>query len=183
MDIFSSILLGFQSLFYLVPIQDYKKGIYIPEYIGSVLLLIFAECFYLRTKGKFRASFLISCFLVYLMHDVANIMFHRHYSNQIYQYTLEQSFLQWTDNMYVLWIGCLLVYDLFFYLMHRFAHEVNVVWQFIHSVHHSPQDMTIASALYQPIFQEEFVWIFFGLPGIFGLPLILWFAHGQVCTA
>lgn len=66
------------------------------------------------------------------------------------------------------WIIAFVVYDFFYYWLHRFSHEINVLWA-AHVVHHSSEDYNLTTALRQTS-GSVVSWVFF-LPMAFaGVP-------------
>lgn len=58
------------------------------------------------------------------------------------------------------WILALLVADLTYYWMHRFEHEVRILWAY-HSVHHSSPEFNLTTALRLAWIEGLVEWVFF----------------------
>ncbi|KAL8591133.1 hypothetical protein ACOMHN_063757 [Nucella lapillus] len=76
------------------------------------------------------------------------------------------------------WVLCLLGMDLGYYWVHRFAHEVNLMWAG-HQTHHSSEDYNLSTALRQSALQRYFSWVFY-LPMAFFIPPSLFMVHAQL---
>ncbi|XP_052224659.1 alkylglycerol monooxygenase-like isoform X2 [Dreissena polymorpha] len=75
------------------------------------------------------------------------------------------------------WLLCLLGVDLAYYWVHRFGHEVNLVWSG-HQTHHSSEDYNLSTALRQSALQKYFSWVFY-LPLALFLPPSIFLVHTQ----
>ncbi len=71
-------------------------------------------------------------------------------------------------------IGGLAIADLTYYFWHRSVHAVPFLWAF-HSIHHSQQELTIATSLRVHIFEETVRGLFYFVPFfIFAIPAHVW---------
>ncbi|PVD35948.1 hypothetical protein C0Q70_02917 [Pomacea canaliculata] len=69
------------------------------------------------------------------------------------------------------WLLTMLGVDLGYYWVHRFGHEVNIMWAG-HQVHHSSEDYNLSTALRQSMFHRYITWVFY-------LPLALFIPPSQ----
>ena len=73
------------------------------------------------------------------------------------------------DSLWV-WLSGLLLYDLCYYWLHRYGHEVNVLWA-AHVVHHQSEDYNLSTALRQTSSGYLLGWIFYVPLAILGYPV------------
>jgi len=73
------------------------------------------------------------------------------------------------DSLWV-WVSALLLYDFCYYWLHRFGHEVNVLWA-AHVVHHQSEDYNLSTALRQTGSGALLGWLFYLPMAIIGYPL------------
>jgi len=73
------------------------------------------------------------------------------------------------DNAWV-WISGLLLYDLLYYWLHRFGHEVNVLWA-AHVVHHQSESYNLTTALRQTGSGFLLGWLFYLPMALLGYPV------------
>ena len=79
---------------------------------------------------------------------------------------------RWTlpvDSIWV-WISGLLLYDLLYYWLHRFGHEVNVLWA-AHVVHHQSESYNLTTALRQTGSGFLIGWAFYIPMALLGYPV------------
>ncbi len=78
---------------------------------------------------------------------------------------------QWTlpANSAWVWISGLLLYDLLYYWLHRFGHEVNVLWA-AHVVHHQSESYNLTTALRQTGSGFLLGWLFYLPMALLGYP-------------
>ncbi len=67
-----------------------------------------------------------------------------------------------------LWLVAFVVYDFFYYWLHRFHHEINILWA-AHVVHHSSEDYNLTTALRQTS-GNMLGWVFFLPMAVAGIP-------------
>lgn len=67
------------------------------------------------------------------------------------------------------WLGALLAYDFCYYWVHRFGHEVNLVWA-SHQVHHSSEYFNLSTALRQTATGSLLKWPFYLGLAVVGVP-------------
>ena len=70
------------------------------------------------------------------------------------------------------WLGALLAYDFCYYWVHRFGHEVNVVWA-SHQVHHSSEYFNLSTALRQTATGSLLKWPFYLGLAVVGVPPVV----------
>jgi alkylglycerol monooxygenase len=78
---------------------------------------------------------------------------------------------RWTlpaDSLWV-WVSGLLLYDLLYYWLHRFGHEVNVLWA-AHVVHHQSESYNLTTALRQTGSGFLLGWLFYLPMALLGYP-------------
>ena len=77
----------------------------------------------------------------------------------------------WTlpANSVWVWISGLLLYDLLYYWLHRFGHEVNVLWA-AHVVHHQSESYNLTTALRQTGSGFLLGWLFYLPMALLGYP-------------
>lgn len=75
--------------------------------------------------------------------------------------------LSLSDSVFT-WIVAFVVYDFFYYWLHRMSHEINILWA-AHVVHHSSEDYNLTTALRQTS-GNVLGWIFFLPMAVIGIP-------------
>ncbi|KAI1886114.1 hypothetical protein AGOR_G00210680 [Albula goreensis] len=83
--------------------------------------------------------------------------------------------LPW-DSPWTWWLAFLGV-DFGYYWVHRFAHELNILWA-AHQVHHSSEDYNLSTALRQSLTQQYASWFFY-LPLALAVPPSVFAVHIQ----
>lgn len=73
------------------------------------------------------------------------------------------------ENSLWVWIIALLAYDFIYYWVHRFGHEVNLIWA-SHQVHHSSEYFNLSTALRQTSTGAFFTWPFYLPMALCGVP-------------
>lgn len=68
------------------------------------------------------------------------------------------------------WVSALVLYDFFYYWLHRAGHEVNILWA-AHVVHHQSEDYNLSTALRQTGSGVLLGWIFYLPMALLGYPL------------
>lgn len=71
------------------------------------------------------------------------------------------------------WIGVFLFDDLAYYWMHRYSHEVNILWAG-HVVHHSSEEYNLTVALRQSSLHGLMSWLFYMPLAFLGVPVTMW---------
>src|SRR5262249_20160569 len=77
------------------------------------------------------------------------------------------------------WLAALIAYDFFYYWLHRFNHEVNLLWA-SHVVHHSSEEFNLTTALRQPATGVLFNWIFYLPLAVLGVPVAMFLIIGAI---
>ena len=71
------------------------------------------------------------------------------------------------------YILCFLLFDFAYYWKHRFAHEINFLWN-RHLIHHSSEEFNLAAAMRQPISGFVQLYFFLYIPiAVIGVPTIV----------
>jgi len=70
----------------------------------------------------------------------------------------------------LLWVVAALAWDFCYYWLHRFSHEISVLWA-AHAVHHQSEDYNLSTALRQTSTGFLFGWIFYLPLFLIGFPL------------
>lgn len=83
--------------------------------------------------------------------------------------------LPW-DSVWTWWLAFLGV-DFCYYWVHRFAHEMNILWA-AHQVHHSSEYYNLSTALRQSLTQQFSSWVFY-LPLALVMPPSVFAVHVQ----
>lgn len=76
------------------------------------------------------------------------------------------------ENSLWVWIIALLAYDFIYYWVHRFGHEVNLMWA-AHQVHHSSEYFNLSTALRQTATGAFASWPFYLPMALCGVPPIV----------
>lgn len=76
-----------------------------------------------------------------------------------------------TDAAWV-WIGALVAYDFIYYWVHRFGHEINLMWA-AHQVHHSSEYFNLSTALRQTSTGAFCAWPFYLPLALLGVPPVV----------
>ena len=77
------------------------------------------------------------------------------------------------------WTGYFIVFllvDFVFYWMHRWSHEMNLLWAF-HQVHHSSQHYNLTTAMRQPIGHTHVIFWIYATTSLLGVPPIQFYIH------
>ena len=77
------------------------------------------------------------------------------------------------------WTGYFMVFlavDFVFYWMHRWSHEMNLLWAF-HQVHHSSQHYNLTTAMRQPIGHTHVIFWIYATTSLLGIPPIQFYIH------
>ncbi|XOV80495.1 MAG: sterol desaturase family protein [Aestuariibacter sp.] len=81
-------------------------------------------------------------------------------------------------NSVFTWIFAFLVYDFFYYWLHRMSHEINILWA-AHVVHHSSEDYNLTTALRQTS-GNMLGWVFFLPMAVMGVPPEIFISVGAL---
>ena len=71
------------------------------------------------------------------------------------------------------WTGVFLLDDFAYYWMHRYSHEVNLLWAG-HVVHHSSEEYNLTVALRQSSLHGLMSWLFYLPLAVLGVPVTMW---------
>ena len=77
------------------------------------------------------------------------------------------------------WITALVLYDFFYYWVHRTGHEVNILWA-AHVVHHSSEEFNLSTALRQSSTGFYFRWVFYIPLALLGFPVQVFIVVGLI---
>ncbi|MEM9750046.1 MAG: sterol desaturase family protein [Pseudomonadota bacterium] len=107
-----------------------------------------------RRKGETFANFAIEIGNALLDRTIFGIAF-------IVGLLVVESFVSWTLPItWWSWLLALIAADLTYYWMHRFEHEVRLLWAY-HSVHHSSPEYNLTTSMRLSWVEGLFEWIFF----------------------
>ena len=76
----------------------------------------------------------------------------------------------WDTSNPLTWVLALVLYDFFYYWVHRSGHEVNILWA-AHVVHHSSEEFNMSTAMRQSSTGFYFRWVFYVPLALLGFPL------------
>jgi len=89
----------------------------------------------------------------------------------IYAWTVQRvALFHLPANNALVWIGALVLYDFFYYWLHRCGHEVNVLWA-AHVVHHQSERYNLSTALRQTGSGVLLAWLFYMPLALIGFPV------------
>ena len=71
------------------------------------------------------------------------------------------------------WTAVFLLDDMAYYWMHRYSHEVNLLWAG-HVVHHSSEEYNLTVALRQSSLHGFMSWLFYMPIALLGVPVMMW---------
>ncbi|NQD37161.1 sterol desaturase family protein [Permianibacter sp. IMCC34836] len=83
-----------------------------------------------------------------------------------------------TDSLWV-WLLAVVLYDFLYYWVHRFGHEVNLMWA-AHQVHHSSEYFNLTTALRQTSTGALFGWPFYLVMAVIGVPPLVFAVAGLI---
>jgi len=84
--------------------------------------------------------------------------------------TLDMARFDFSPSGLALWAGALLFWDFCYYWVHRFGHEISVMWA-AHAVHHQSEEYNLSTALRQTSSGFLLSWIFYLPMFLVGIPL------------
>ncbi|XP_076370031.1 alkylglycerol monooxygenase-like [Tachypleus tridentatus] len=182
--IFSLERLGY--LFYIVDPRKhaFEKIEEVPQYINEVMPLFFLwyllELVVARWKNKkyHRTNDTITSVSQGILNESTKLFIR---GFQVYFYILVYDnwrlvTLPW--NSVWTWLLTFFGVDFFFYWVHRFCHEINILWT-IHQVHHSSEEFNITSSLRQPMFVYYVISLIY-LPLALAIPPAVYFTHHEL---
>lgn len=111
----------------------------------EVALLVFAKKIKVSHKGGVVS--LMSALGVFGLEALADFLLYLGLSYWLYEHRLFELGFAW----YV-WVFSFLLFDFIFYWSHRLQHQVRFFWCF-HSVHHTTQEMRLATAVRGPVIE------------------------------
>jgi sterol desaturase/sphingolipid hydroxylase (fatty acid hydroxylase superfamily) len=76
----------------------------------------------------------------------------------------------WDTSNPLTWVLALVLYDFFYYWVHRSGHEVNILWA-AHVVHHSSEEFNMSTAMRQSSTGFYFRWVFYVPLALLGFPV------------
>ena len=77
---------------------------------------------------------------------------------------------EWDTRNPLTWVLAVVLYDFFYYWVHRSGHEVNILWA-AHVVHHSSEEFNLSTAMRQSSTGFYFRWVFYIPLALLGFPL------------
>jgi alkylglycerol monooxygenase len=135
-------------------------------------LLIFIELLVglQRRRNTYRLNDAINSLSLGVLSQISGV-FMRLLRIGIYAWLVERIalFRLPADSVWV-WVSGLLLYDFYYYWLHRMSHEVNLLWA-AHVVHHQSEDYNLTTALRQTSSGALFGWIFYLPMALLGYPL------------
>jgi sterol desaturase/sphingolipid hydroxylase (fatty acid hydroxylase superfamily) len=75
-----------------------------------------------------------------------------------------------SEDSLLVWVSCLLLYDFFYYWLHRMGHQTNLLWA-AHVVHHQSEEYNLTTALRQTSSGAVFGWVFYLPLAVIGYPV------------
>ena len=75
-----------------------------------------------------------------------------------------------SEDSLLVWVSCLLLYDFFYYWLHRMGHQTNLLWA-AHVVHHQSEEYNLTTALRQTSSGAIFGWVFYLPLAVIGYPV------------
>ena len=85
----------------------------------------------------------------------------------------------WDTANPLTWVLALVLYDFFYYWVHRTGHEVNFFWA-SHVIHHSSEEFNLSTAMRQSATGFYFKWVFYIPLALLGFPLKVFLAVGFI---
>jgi len=85
----------------------------------------------------------------------------------------------WDESNPLTWILGLVIYDFFYYWVHRAGHEINIAWA-AHVVHHSSEEFNLSTALRQSATGFYFKWIFYIPLALLGFSVKMFIVLGLI---
>lgn len=99
------------------------------------------------------------------------VLYYSAYDHRLFDLESNGFLETWTGYLFVF-----LLVDFVYYLLHRWSHEINVLWSF-HSVHHSSQHYNIGTGIRQPVLAIAFIFWVHALVSLVGVPPIQFKIH------
>lgn len=122
-----------------------------------------------RGRNTYRLADAISSIGLGMMSQVVGL-FTKLAAIGIYTAVYEQAALfELSTSAIWVWVAGLLLYDFFYYWLHRFGHTVALLWA-AHSVHHQSEDYNLSTALRQTSSGWIAGWLFYLPMAVLGIP-------------
>jgi len=84
--------------------------------------------------------------------------------------TLDMALFDFSPAGLAMWAGALLFWDFCYYWVHRFGHEISVMWA-AHAVHHQSEEYNLSTALRQTSSGFLLSWVFYLPMFLVGIPV------------
>lgn len=86
---------------------------------------------------------------------------------------------EWDTRQWWTWATAVVLYDFFYYWVHRTGHEVNLFWA-AHVTHHSSEEFNLSTALRQSSTGFYFKWVFYLPLAVLGYPVHVFIVVGLI---
>ena len=139
--------------------------------IPVFFLLIVLEYFYGLYKGKntYRMNDAYTSIIIGIISRFPT-MLNLGFQGIVFVFFAEKfSINLMANNEVITWAIAFILYDFFYYWMHRCHHEIRILWA-THVVHHHGEDFNLATALRQTSTGFLWKWIFFAPMIMIGIP-------------
>lgn len=130
-------------------------GLYVVAIVSMIAEGILLRWLKERADVKHGVISMLSGLFAFGSIALAQVLYNFAIISWFYQHRLFTLGFQW----YV-WIACFLLYDFMFYWLHRWSHEVRLLWC-IHSVHHTSDEMRLTSGIRGSMFDFVLSPVFF----------------------
>ena len=152
-----------RQMFYMVAPSEaiYQHSDQVPDYTSSsvpyfigMIVIEYIICFLCKVK-RARVADGVSSLSAGISQEIPRVFF-TSLSFSIYFWVYENYrlfTLPWDSP--ITWYVSFILVDFCYYLFHRYAHEVAIIWG-AHQVHHSSEDYNLTTALRQSLFQPYF---------------------------
>ena len=140
--------------------------------IPAFFVLIAIECVLARRRGhaSYRSNDAINSLGLGVISQISGV-FTRLLSVGTYAWCVTHlALFALPANRVWVWASALLVYDFLYYWLHRFGHEVNLLWA-AHVVHHQSEEYNLTTALRQTGSGTLMGWLFYLPMALLGYPL------------
>ncbi len=84
--------------------------------------------------------------------------------------TLDMALFDFSAAGLAMWVAALLFWDFCYYWVHRFGHEISIMWA-AHAVHHQSEEYNLSTALRQTSSGFLLSWIFYLPMFVVGIPI------------
>ncbi|CAG2174166.1 unnamed protein product [Oppiella nova] len=175
----------FGYLFYIVDPKEasYENVDSVPDYITQVipyfvtLILIEQIITFVKSYRLIRINDAIASLSQGILMELSKALF-KGLALMSYIYIYRNwriCSLNWQNTS--TWIIAFIAVDFGFYWIHRFTHEINVLWA-AHQVHHSSQEYNLTTALRQSVLHLLFQYMFY-MPLAVVIPPTTFLVHNQ----